>query len=324
MESSMSDTSTLPSPHRTRRLGSTNLTVGPIAYGFWRFAGTSVSEARAKVEHALELGMTLLDHADIYGVDGGGAFGDAEALFGQVLRDAPSLRDQMVLATKGGIVLGRPYDSSEAYLTRAVDASLSRLGVEVIDLYQIHRPDFLTHPAELAATLEKLRDSGKVKAFGVSNFTAGQTRALQAHLSFDLATSQPEWSCWAHEPLRDGMLDLCMERGMTPLGWSPLAGGRLGMSIDEARAQAQTNSNDHEGQRLLATVIKLDELATRHEVSRAALAIAWTMAHPSGVIPIIGTQRVARMTDCASAAKVQLTREEWNEVLIAAQGYPLP
>jgi predicted oxidoreductase len=268
--------------------------------------------------------MTLLDHADIYGVDGGGSFGDAEALFGEVLRDAPSLRDQMVLATKGGIVLGRPYDSSAYYLESAVNASLTRLGVEVIDLYQIHRPDFLTHPAELADTLEKLRESGKVKEFGVSNYTVSQTRALQAHLSFDLATSQPEWSCWTHAPLRDGTLDLCMERGITPLGWSPLGGGRLGISTEEAQSQAHANPNQDEAQRLFATVSKLDELATRHEVSRAALAIAWTMAHPAGVIPIIGTQRLERMNDCATAVKVQLTREEWNEVLIAAQGYPLP
>ena len=316
----MSDTSMLPSTHHPRRLGSTDLTVGPIAYGFWRFAGTSVAEARAKVERALELGMTLLDHADIYGCDGGGSFGDAEALFGEILKEAPHLRDRMVIATKGGIVLGRPYDSSAAYLERAVERSLSRLGVDVIDLYQIHRPDFLTHPAELAETLEKLKASGKVKAFGVSNYTTSQTRALQAHLSFNLATSQPEWSCWAHQPLRDGTLDLCMELGMTPLGWSPLAGGRLGMSVEEARAQ----SDQSEARRLVATVSKLDELAARHGVSRAALAIAWTMAHPAGVIPIIGTQRLERMNDCASATQVQLSREEWNEVLVAAQGYPLP
>ena len=131
----MTTVSQLPSPPTKRKLASIELEVGPIAYGFWRFAGTSVKEARAKVELALELGMNLLDHADIYGVDGGGAFGDAEALFGKVMREAPQLRDQMVIATKGGIVLGRPYDSSKDYLFGALDRSLQRLNVDRVDLY---------------------------------------------------------------------------------------------------------------------------------------------------------------------------------------------
>ena len=307
-----------------RTLGRSDLVVGPIAYGFWRFAGTSTSEARAKVERALELGMTLFDHADIYGVDGGGSFGDAEALFGEVMREAPQLRERFVLATKGGIVLGVPYDSSAEYLKRAVDDSLRRLNVDVIDLYQIHRPDFLTHPAALAQTLEELRSSGKVREFGVSNYTASQTRALQAHLSFDLITAQPEWSCWSHGALRDGVLDLCMEREMTPLGWSPLAGGRLATSVEEARAALDAQPNDPNAKRLFDTVSALDALAKRYEVSPTAVAIAWTMRHPAGVIPIIGTQRLERMSECVSAAQVQLTRAEWNEVLVAAQGYPLP
>ena len=127
------------------------------------------------------------------------------------LKEAPQLREQFLLATKGGIVLGRPYDSSAEYLNKAVERSLSRLNVEQIDLYQIHRPDFLTHPAHLADTLEKLKESEKVKAFGVSNYTVSQTRALQAHLSFPLVSTQPEWSCFQTQALRDGTLDLSME-----------------------------------------------------------------------------------------------------------------
>ena len=305
----------------TRTIGQHPFKVGPIAYGFWRFAGTTVKEARAKVEKALELGMNFFDHADIYGVDGGGQFGDAEALFGEVLRDAPSLRDQFFLATKGGIVLGHPYDSSRSYLESAVDASLKRLNAEVIDLYQIHRPDFLTHPAELADTLISLREAGKIREVGVSNFTATQTRALQAHLPFKIATLQPEWSCWSHQALRDGVLDLAMEQGYTPLGWSPLAGGQLGKAVDDVRS-----SVDHEEQasKLIDTVTLLDQLAEKYQVSRAAVAIAWAMRHPAGVIPIIGTKRFDLMVDCSTAAQVNLSQPEWNQVLQAAQGYPLP
>lgn len=321
----MNTSSRLNKPPHKRRIGSIELEVGNIAYGFWRFAGTSVKEARAKVELALELGMNLLDHADIYGVDGGGTFGDAEALFGQVLKEAPQLRDHMVIATKGGIVLGRPYDSSENYLTEALDRSLKRLNVEHIDLYQIHRPDFLTHPAELARVLEQMRSSGKVREFGVSNFTVPQTRALQAHLNFPLATTQPEWSCWAHGALRDGTLDYCMEVGLLPLGWSPLGGGKLTQTAETIAAeQSSGNITDSEAERLLNTISTLDDIAAQYNVSRSALAISWCMAHPAGVMPIIGTQSPERMRDCVNARDLTLTREEWNRVLIAAQGFPLP
>ena len=321
----MSGKSTLTPTKAERYIGQLPLAVGPIAYGFWRFSGSSIAVARNKVETALSLGMNLFDHADIYGVDGDGAFGDAEALFGEVLKEAPQIRDQALIATKGGIVLGRPYDSSEGYLTEAVERSLRRLNIESIDLYQIHRPDFLTHPAQLADTLEGLRASGKIKEVGVSNFTVAQTRALQAHLSFPLVTSQPEWSCWSHQALRDGTLDYCMEATVTPLGWSPLGGGKLAASAEQVSALLSDGQlNEDQARRLSSILVVLDRIALEREVSRAAIAIAWTMAHPAGVIPIIGTQNLERMADCAQAADVIFTREEWNEVLIAAQGYPLP
>lgn len=298
-----------------RSIGQHPFKVSGIAYGFWRFAGTSKEIAREKIEKALSLGLNLFDHADIYGVDGGGRFGDAEALFGEVIREAKHLRDQIFLATKGGIVLGYPYDSSLNYLEAAVEASLRRLHVDVIDLYQIHRPDFLTHPADLADTLVKLKASGKVREFGVSNFTASQTRALQAHLPFKLATIQPEWSCWSHQALSDGVLDLAMEMGYTPLGWSPLAGGLLGGGR-QLKGEAQD--------RLSATLSLMNELAKRYEVTTSAIAIAWAMRHPAAVIPIIGTQRLERMDECVQAAGVTLTQPEWNSLLEAARGESLP
>ena len=317
--------SPLLSASQTRTIATLPNQVGPIAYGFWRFAGTSVKEAREKVELALELGMNFFDHADIYGCDGGGQFGDAEALFGEVLKEAPHLREQCLLATKGGIVLGRPYDSSFDYLSQAVERSLNRLNVDLIDLYQIHRPDFLTHPAALADTLEKLKESGKVKAFGVSNYTVAQTRALQAHLSFPLVSTQPEWSCFQTQALRDGTLDLSMELGLTPLGWSPLAGGKLAWN-DQRIAQEvkEGNLQQVQAQCLRNTCQVLDRIAQEQNLSRAAVAIAWAMAHPAQVIPIIGTQNLSRMRDCAQALKCKLSRELWNEVLVASQGYPLP
>ena len=300
-----------------RPLGQSNLNCFPLAYGCWRFAGTDVSSARAKVEAALEVGIDLFDHADIYGVDGDGSFGDAEALFGRVLAEAPGLRDRMVLATKGGIVLGRPYDSSPQWLRQACEDSLRRLGVDVIDLYQIHRPDFLGHPARIAETLTALKDEGKIREVGVSNYTASQFRALQAHLPFPIATHQPEFSCWQHAPLRDGVLDQCLELGVTPLAWSPIGGGRLGMDIVSAASEPK-------GQQLVDLLMVLDEVAAAQGVSRVSVALAWLLAHPAGVIPIIGTQRITRIQESVEALGVKLDRSTWNRILVAAQGEPLP
>ena len=216
----------LPAP-AVRPLGKSGLNVSPIAWGMWRFGGGDVGIARRKVEAALEAGVTLFDTADIYGPDNGEPFGAAEALLGQVLRESPALRGKMVLATKGGIVIGTPYDSSAAYLERAIDASLRRLGVERVELWQIHRPDILTHPQEVARALEKAHATGKIVAVGVSNFTVSQTAALQQFLPVPLASTQPELSALALDPIRSGLLDQAIMMDLAVLAWSPLAGGRL-------------------------------------------------------------------------------------------------
>lgn len=319
-------------PQGARRLGRSGLAAGPIAYGCWRFAGTGVAEAREKIEAALDAGMTLVDTADIYGEaaepprsetesSGGGPprerDGAAEALLGRVLADAPGLRARMVLATKGGIRSGVPYDSSADALREACEASLRRLRVDAIDLYQIHRPDLLAHPAEVAGVLAGLREAGKVREVGVSNFTPAQTDALQAHLPFPLATAQPELSAWERAPLFDGVLDQCMERGTTPLAWSPLAGGKLAMDVERAR-------REEGGERLAALLERMDAIAKEQGVARSAVALAFVGVHPSGAIPIVGTQRPERIREAADALRVELERSQWYGLLEAARGAPMP
>jgi aryl-alcohol dehydrogenase-like predicted oxidoreductase len=297
--------------HGRRRLGKTGLVVSPIAWGMWRFRGADVNAARGLVDAALESGIDLFDTADIYGSGPGGAFGAAETLLGRVFAEAPALRERMVLASKGGIEPGTPYNSSADYLERACEASLQRLGVEQLDLYQIHRPDSLTHPAEAARALTRLRDAGKIAEAGVSNYRPAEVTALAAHLPFPLASIQPEFSPLTIAPVYDGVLDQAMQLDIGVLAWSPLAGGRLGERAGD-------------DPRTAAVAAALDKLAAAHGVSRAVAAYAWIMAHPSGAIPIVGSQRPERIGEAAAAAAVRLSRAEWYQVLVAARGEPLP
>ncbi len=282
---------------------------GPIGYGCWRFAGSDLDAAVDKIETALEAGMTLIDTADVYGYETPG-FGAAEELLGDVLAEVPGLRDRMVLATKGGIFPPLPYDSSGDYLVQACEASLNRLRVDTIDLYQIHRPDLLTHPQEVAETLMGLRSAGKIREIGVSNHTTSQTQALQGYLDAPIVTTQPEFSPLKLDPLVDGTLDQAMEWGMVPLAWSPLAQGRL--------------MGQPSGRRALAVAEVCDRIAEEQDVTRAAVALSWLMHHPSGVVPIVGTQRIERIKECARATEVGLSRQQWYEILVAARGEPMP
>lgn len=292
-----------------RRLGSRS--IGALSFGCWRFTMRDVGEAGALLDTSLELGMNLVDTADVYGLDWNGTgFGSVEELLGQVIADRPTRREAMVLATKGGIIPGIPYDSSPAALRSALDASLRRLGVEHIDLYQVHRPDLFTHPEVLASTLRSFIDSGRVSMVGVSNVTVAQTRALRAYLGDALVSTQPEFSAVHLEPLRDGTFDLCMELDITPLAWSPLGGGRL---LDD------TDSSVRPELRLV-----LDELATREGVSRACIAIAFVLAHPARPVAIVGTQRPERLRELARAAQVHLDRSDLYRIIVASEGVPLP
>ncbi len=292
-------------------LGKSGLTVSPLAWGMWRFAGSDVATARARIEAALEAGITLFDTADVYGFDGSpGSFGAAEALLGQVLAESPGLAERMVLATKGGITPPVPYDSSAAYLADALDASLKRMGLERVALYQIHRPDMLAHPEEVAGALARMVESGKVAAVGVSNHSAAQVSALRSFLPFPIASQQPEFSPLATAPLFDGVLDQAMQLGMAVLAWSPLGGGRLGSGDGDVRA--------------VRVAALLDTKAESAGVARAAAAYSWIMAHPARPIPIVGTQDTKRIAEAADAFKVGWSRAEWYAVLEAGMGEKLP
>ena len=289
-----------------RALGA-DIQVGPLGYGCWRLVNMPVVDAQARIEMALVSGMNLIDTADVYGLDWGGtAFGSAETLLGQVLAAAPGLRDQMVLASKGGIIPGVPYDS--AYLEQACNNSLQRLGVEQLDLYQIHRPDLLCHPQETARVLEGLMASGKVRTVGVSNYSPSQTRALMSYLPQGIVSQQPEYSALHLDPLFDGTFDVCMEHGQTVVAWSPLAGGRLASGQDVPAALAEV----------------LRELAEREGVDQATIGLAFVLAHPARPIALVGSINLERIANATRALDVTLSRADVYRIIEASLGESLP
>lgn len=300
--------SDLPAVPTTRVLGQSGIIISSLAWGMWRFAGPA-DAARRLVDAALDIGITLFDTADIYGFDGSGGFGDAEKLLGDLFAADPGLRGRMVLASKGGILPPLPYDSSAAYLGQAIDASLQRLQTDVIDLWQIHRPDILSHPQEVAGAVQKAKAAGKIRAVGVSNCTTAQIAALQHFLDVPLASTQPELSPLCIAPFENGELDQAIQMDMGVLAWSPLGGGRLAEP-----------TNDRER----AVVAALDAVAGAQDVSRTAAAYSWLMAHPARPIPIVGTQNVERIREAADALAVRWTRTSWYDVFVAARGAKLP
>lgn len=296
---------TLIADRQLRPLGRSDISVSPLAWGMWRLHGEDTRPVRALIDAALDAGISLFDTADIYGFGTPAGFGGAEALFGRALAEMPSLREEMVIATKGGITPPAPYDSSAAYLAASCDRSLRRLGIDVIDLYQIHRRDFLAHPQEVAATLTRLVKTGKVRAIGVSNHSPAELTALQRFLELPIVSNQPEFSPLRVAPLYDGTLDQAMAQNIAVLAWSPLGGGRL-------------LAEDNPAFRLLA------RQGAAFGVDAVAAALSWVMVHPARIIPIVGSQNPARVTTAADAFSVEWTREQWYAVMQAATGERLP
>lgn len=306
---------------RTIPLGYTGPAVSVLSYGCMRISGAwdparvtaeKRQAGREAVLAAWDSGYTLFDHADIY------ASGVSEEIFGEVMKDTPSLRAGAVIATKCGIRWAgdtgpnapHRYDFSKEHILASCDLSLKRLGVERIELYQLHRPDLLMDPSDIGEAFSELEKAGKVRTFGVSNFSASQVRMLQSCLAQRLVVNQIEFHLARLDPMTDGVVDQCIADRLTPLAWSPLAGGWLGGGDVPA------------GREELGRVA--DEIAEGHGVSRGVIALAWLLRHPSGVIPIVGSVRPEKIREMARAAEITLSREDWYRLTLASRGTPLP
>jgi 6-dehydroglucose reductase len=292
---------------------SDSLELSRIVYGMWRIGNdpdTSPGHIRAKIEACLEQGITTIDQADIYG---GYA---AEELLGNTLRAAPGLRDRLEIVTKCDIVApaGRHsaarvkyYDTSAKHISTSVDISLKLMEINHIDLLLIHRPDPLMDANETGAALDALVAAGKVRNVGVSNFRLHDWTLLQSAMSAPLVTNQIELSLLAHQGFANGDVAYLQERARPVMAWSPLGGGALVAGAADS-----------------GLLRCLEAIARQHGVDRAAVAVAWLLAHPARVLPVMGTNTLSRIASFSDAFKVQMDRETWFELYTAALGHEVP
>lgn len=294
---------------------SESLSMSRIIHGYWRLNEWNLKkeELLKLIEEVVSLGVTTMDHADIYG-----GF-TCEEIFGEALSLKPSLRKDIQLVTKCGIVFPcakRPnykshiYNTSSQHIINSAETSLKNFNTDYIDLLLIHRPDPLMDPAEIAEAFTKLKDDGKVLNFGVSNFLPSQFNLLDSYLEFPLVTNQIEASVLNLEHFKNGTLDLLLEKRIPPMIWSPLAGGSLFTSDDNKSLEVrkalekvrwQTNANS------------IDEIA-----------YAWLLNHPGKLMPIVGSRNLDRIKSAVNAVNIKLTKEQWFEIYVASQGYDIP
>ncbi|MEX9252358.1 aldo/keto reductase [Pseudenterobacter timonensis] len=286
-------------------------TFSRFVMGYWRLMDWQLSPRQlvSFIEEHLDLGITTVDHADIYG----GYL--CEAAFGEALKLAPALRERMEIVTKCGIattakpehVLGH-YITDADHIIKSAEQSLKNLATDRLDLLLIHRPDPLMDADEVAQAFLSLHQSGKVRHFGVSNFTPAQFTLLQSRLPFTLATNQVEISP-VHQPLLlDGTLDQLQQLRIHPMAWSCLGGGRL--FNDEAFGPLRDE---------LAAVAQELNAATIEQV-----VYAWVMRLPSKPLPIIGSGKIERVRAATGAEELEMTRQQWFRIRKAALGYDVP
>lgn len=312
----------------TQTFSPEHVPVSRIALGCMGLAGTwnpaevgpeNRRRAIASFEAALEAGITFYDHADIYG-------GTAcESIFKDCLAAVPGSRERIFLATKVGIRSGY-YDHSPAYIRQSIEGSLQRLGVDYVDLYQLHRPDPLGHPAQTAEVLDILVAEGKVRLIGVSNYYPQQTLALQTYLQAPIVSNQIAISLLHLPPIYegregqggDGVLDQCLTLGMTPLAYSPVGGGWL----SGKREIPADHPQKEKFERVLAALQELSPIY--NDATPTQLAIAWLLCHPAQIIPLVGSNNPDHIREMAGAATIELSRTDWYKLWVAARGQRVP
>ncbi len=288
-----------------------DVSLSRLVYGMWRIgddADTSTRHVQAKIESCLAQGITTMDQADIYGGY------EAEEIMGNAMKGT-GLRDQIEIVTKCDIVApaGRYsdarvkyYDTSRAHIIASVEHSLRLMGTDRIDVLLIHRPDPMMDAEETGAALDEVVASGKVRSVGVSNFKLHDWTLLQSSMKTRLVTNQIELSLLAHQGFTNGDVAYLQERKIAPMAWSPLAGGGL---------FAKENS---------ALLDALKTIGAGYGVDETAVAVAWLLAHPAQIMPVMGTNSLDRIAKISDAMKVKMDRQTWFELYTIALGNEVP
>lgn len=283
----------------------------PLIAGYLRLMewGMTSQQVVQFIEHHLALDITTVDHADIYGDY------QCEAAFGAALRLAPGLREKLQIVTKCGIATrAKPehrighYITEASHILHSAENSLRHFNTDYLDLLLIHRPDPLMDADEIAEAFTALHQSGKVRHFGVSNFTASQFTLLQSRLPFSLVTNQLEISPLEQTPLLDGSLDQCQQNRIRPMAWSCLGGGRL---FNDPHYQPLRDELEQVKQEIGASNIE-------------QVVYAWVMKLPSRPLPIIGSGKIERVKEAVGACQLTLDRQQWFRIRKAAIGYDVP
>lgn len=294
---------------------SNSLEMSRIVHGHWRLMDWNLSneELLKLVEEVNELGITTIDHADIYGNF------CCEEKFGDALNLKKSLREKLQIVTKCGIKfpsVNRPenkshcYDTSKEHIIKSAERSLKNFKTDYLDLLLIHRVDALLNPEEVAEAFSKLKNEGKVRNFGVSNFLPAQFNMLNSYLDEKLVTNQIEVSPLNLEHFENGTLDLMLEKRVKPMAWSPLAGGRIFKGEDEASIRVRKVLN------------KIKEEVSAKDIDE--VVYAWILMHPSKIMPIVGSGNLDRIKSAVRATDLNLTRDQWFEIYVAGRGVDIP
>ncbi|QXO16030.1 aldo/keto reductase [Vibrio ostreae] len=286
-----------------------------LVQGYWRLTewGMSPQERLTFLKQHVELGITTVDHADIYGNY------QCESLFGEALALDPSLREQLQIVTKCDIKLCSDqfpdrqinhYDTSAAHIYQSVNNSLQRLGVSEIDVLLIHRPDVLMDADEVAEAFTELHKVGKVKHFGVSNFSPSQFNLLQSRINKPLVTNQVEINPLNFEVAHDGTLDQMQMLRTRPMAWSCLGGGAI------------FNGESEQAQRVRSVLEELRAELGAESIDQ--VIYAWVRALPSKPLAIVGSGKIDRVKAAVAALDLTLTREQWFRVWVASKGHGVP
>lgn len=301
-------------------LGKCGVEASEIGIGCMRMADTTKEQAEKVIKTAIENGINFFDNADIYGG------GKSEEAFSAAINMNTSIREKMIIQTKCSIVPGVMYDFSKEHILNSVDGSLGRLKTDYVDFLLLHRPDTLMEPEEVAEAFSKLHESGKVKYFGVSNHTPMQIELLNKYLDNKIVINQLQFSIM-HTSMIDaglnmnikndaaidrdgGVLEYCRLKDITIQAWSPYQYGFFGGVFLDNDKFPKLNK-------------KINEIAEKYGVTNTAIATAWILRHPAKIQTIVGSMNSDRIKDICKASEVNLTRQEWYEIYLAA-GNMLP